>query len=203
MLTFEHMRNAHSAATQALDAAVQAVPADHFAAPTPCSDWAVADLLAHQQGQNHGFALAIEEGDAPVDAFAPQPWDSERWQTGSARLVSAFAAADPQAQVVLREVGPGQAIPLPIVLSMHLADTIIHHWDLATALGESYTPEPDAVEATWEILSQVPDGGPRGETGASFALRVPSTDDNQWHQALALSGRDPQWSRPTQTGRLS
>lgn len=193
MLTFEEMKDTHKIAAHALDTATQDVAADRLADATPCADWTVAALLAHQQGQNHGFAQAIQNGDAPAETFAPQPWEAERWLAGSANLVAAFAAADPEAQAVLREIGT-QAIPLPIVLSMHLADTIIHHWDLAAALGRPYAPEPDAVDATWEILTQVPDGGSRGEPGASFARRVATTDEDRWHQTLALSGRDPSWS---------
>lgn len=196
MLTFEQLQAAHRSATAQLDAAVADLSPDQFSLSTPCADWTVADLLAHQQGQNHAFALALEQGEAPVEAFAPQTWDSEHWRTASSAVVAAFASVEPERTVVLREVGES-AIPAQMVLVMHLTDTVIHHWDLATALGVPFKPQDaDAIEATWEILSQIPDDESRTESGSSFAPRVTVTDDDHWTQAIALSGRDPRWLRP-------
>lgn len=196
MLTFEQLQAAHRSATAQLDAAVADLSPDQFSLSTPCADWTVADLLAHQQGQNHAFAQALEQGDAPVEAFAPQPWDVEQWSTAASAVVAAFASVAPERTVVLREVGES-VIPAQMVLVMHLTDTVIHHWDLAKALGAPYKPEDeDAIEATWEILAQIPDAASRTEPGSSFAPRVSVTDDDHWTQAIALSGRDPEWVRP-------
>lgn len=194
MPTFDQLRQFHRDAAEALDRRVLELPADRLISLTPCADWSVADLLAHHQGQNHGFALAVEQGDAPTETFDPQTFDPEEWQAASARLLAAFAGVqDPDGPVVLRVDGADRAIPAQTILVMHLIDTVIHHWDLAAALGIDFTPDEAAIEVTWELLAGIPDGPPRGNPGAPFGAVVTTEDTNRWHQALAFSGRDPGW----------
>lgn len=194
MPTYDELRHHHRDAAEALDRRVLDLPADRLSVRTPCADWSVADLLAHHQGQNHGFALAVEQGDAPIATFDPQPFDPDRWQAASTQLQAAFAGvADPDGPVVLRVDGADRAIPAQIILIMHLIDTVIHHWDLAAALGIDFTPGESAVEVTWELLSGIPDGPPRGKPGAPFGAVVTTEEADRWHQALAFSGRDPSW----------
>lgn len=194
------MAQFHRDATRDLDQRVAGLTAHQLVLPTPCKDWSVADLLAHHQGQNHGFALAVEQGDAPADAFDPQPWHLPRWQTASARLCAAFAdAADPDGSVVLRVDGAERVMPARVILTMHLIDTVIHHWDLAAALGIDFSPAESAVDVTWEMLSGIPDGPPRGQPGAPFGPLVSAEGASRWHQALAFSGRDPSWRAPAET----
>ncbi|MGO1974448.1 MAG: TIGR03086 family metal-binding protein [Propionibacteriaceae bacterium] len=200
MFTFAELAQLHRAAAHGLDNRVVDVRADQLVRPTPCAGWSVADLLAHHQGQNHGFALAVEHGDAPTEAFDPQPWDPARWQTASTRLQAAFVdVQDPEASVALRVDGADRPIPAQVILTMHLIDTVIHHWDLAAALGIDFSPAEGAVEATWEMLSGIPDGPPRGQPGAPFGPLINAEGASRWHQALAFSGRDPSWQAPAQT----
>lgn len=194
MFTFAQLAQFHRDAAQALDTQAVNVEAEQLALPTPCADWSVAELLAHHQGQNHGFALAVEHGDAPPEVFDPQPWDPARWQTASTHLQVAFAGVqDPEASVVLRVDGADRPIPAQVILTMHLIDTVVHHWDLAAALGIDFSPAEGAVEATWEMLSGIPDGPPRGQPGAPFGPLINAQGTSRWHQALAFSGRDPSW----------
>lgn len=195
MFTYTHLLDLHRDAVGDLDRRTLGTSTDHLTAQTPCADWSIADLLAHHQGQNHGFASAVEHGDAPTESFDPQPFTPDGWRLESERLQAAFAGVqDPEAPVVLRVDGADRPIPAQVLLTMHLIDTVIHHWDLAAALGTDFTPAADAVEATWEMLSGIPDGPPRGKPGAPFGPTVSTDGANRWHQALAFSGRDPHWS---------
>src|ERR1041384_3040555 len=75
---------------------------------TPCGDWTLTDLLAHMIGQNHGFAAAVRDGDAPHEAFAPRAFTVDdlrpAWTACAEDLNAAFAAALPQSRVRLIEV---------------------------------------------------------------------------------------------------
>jgi hypothetical protein len=74
---------------------------------------------------------------------------------------------------------------------MHLLDTVVHTWDVATALGEHYRPEHVLVDLVAAGAKQVPDGEARTRPGAAFApaLQVSTTDP--WALTLARLGRNP------------
>lgn len=164
---------------------------------TPCTAWDLAALLAHLVGQNEGFAAAVQHArQAPpsgvaVEAFAPVAWSPEAF-TGSVRRVrEAFAGARPGDVVQLPEVAPGRRIPMPVVVGMHLIDTLVHTWDVAQALGRPWRPpEADLVAAGLEQARRVPDGEARRRPGAAFAPAVTGAGD-AWEQALARLGREP------------
>src|SRR5262245_27579189 len=89
--------------------------------PTPCAGWDLRTLLAHMTGQDYGFAAAAL-ADVTVEAFAPR---DDAWEGGATAVVEAFAAADPERQVLLPEFN-GMRFPLPVVVGFHLVDTLVH-----------------------------------------------------------------------------
>jgi uncharacterized protein (TIGR03086 family) len=178
-------------------------PAD-LALPTPCAGWDLRALLEHMTGQDHGFAAAVDAaragGEADAAAFAPRPLGPSPAATLAAGLdavVAAFADADGLEEPVLMPEF-GVRLPLTTVAGMHLVDTLVHGWDVATALGAQaeYDArlEPEVVAAGLGIAEQVPDDASRDAPGAPFARAVPTTDDaDAWTRTLCLLGRDPAW----------
>lgn len=73
MSDIETELEAHRRSLQDVTALIEEIGAADFGRPTPCGDWTLSELLAHMIGQNHGFAAAVREGDAPLEAFAPRP----------------------------------------------------------------------------------------------------------------------------------
>jgi uncharacterized protein (TIGR03086 family) len=168
--------------------------------PTPCPPWDLHALLGHMIGQNHGFAAALEIGagpavDVPVSAFAPRPPGPDlvsEWKVSTDRLTVAFDRADLACPVLLPEISEQFRFPAAMVIGFHLLDTVVHGWDVATALGVAYRPDDELVAVTLRIAEQVPDGPVREQPGASFAPALPVPDGTDpWHRALALLGRTP------------
>jgi uncharacterized protein (TIGR03086 family) len=172
---------------------VSRVGDDGFDRRTPCTEWNVGQLLAHMIGQNVGFAAAVGSGDAPEASYR---WPDltaagaqAQWQQSADRLLAAFAAADPDAAVVLREFPPGrQQFRASQVLGIHLLDTAVHCWDLATALGEGYRPDEAVVRIVAEQARMI---GGSGAANPVFDPARPTDRTDPWAVALALLGREP------------
>ena len=177
-------------------------PAD-LARPTPCTGWDLRALLEHMTGQDHGFAAAVRAartgGEVDVAAFAPRPLGPSPAATLTAGLdevVAAFAeGAD--GLVLLPEFGA--RLPVPVIVQMHLIDTLVHGWDVAAALGvqADYVERLDAevVAAALAMSEQVPDDESREAPGAPFAHALPApAGADPWTRVLTLLGRDPAWT---------
>jgi uncharacterized protein (TIGR03086 family) len=111
------------------------------------------------------------------------------WQTSVDDLVAAFADADLDAKVVEVELHPTQPLPIAVLVQAQFLDTVVHTWDVATALGEPYTPPSDVADAVFQIAQPIPDDERREKPGAAFA-RALNADGTTWERALALLGRD-------------
>jgi uncharacterized protein (TIGR03086 family) len=176
------------------DLLVGPTPAD-LARPTPCAGWNLRQLLAHMVGQNHGFAAAAEH-DVGIEAFADRPMDRDvprTWSESADRVADALAAAvavDGRTILLAEFAGYGR-LPAPLVLGMHLLDSVVHGWDVATALGVPYRPDDDLVAVTLQIARTVPAGAGREQPGASFAPPVAGDTGDPWVEALRLLGREP------------
>jgi hypothetical protein len=72
---------------------------------------------------------------------------------------------------------------------MHLLDTVVHTWDVTTALGAGERPDDELVAAVLEQARLVPAGPARTAPGAAFAPALPAVDADPWAEALALLGR--------------
>jgi len=183
------LRAQHRLAVEQAGEFVRRVQPGHLARPTPCGDWTLADLLAHMVGQHFGFGAAARHGDAPVEAYAPRPFDLAVWDESVADLLAAFAAADPAGQAVLREIAPA-ALPMAFVFSAQLLDTVVHTWDVAQSLGEPYEPSAELAETVAAIARAVPDDARRTRPNAAFAPALASTG-SAWERTLAQLGRQP------------
>jgi uncharacterized protein (TIGR03086 family) len=180
----------HAEAIALIDALVAQVAAADLARPTPCADWTVGDLLAHEIGQHLGFAAAARHGDAPESAYEPVAFDDEAWSRSVAELLGAFAEADPTSDVLERELAP---FPLPFgfIVGAQLLDVLAHTWDLARALGREFEPPAHLAAEFLAIAQNIPDTA-YGE-GQAFGERF-ATDGSIWEQGLRLLGRDPEWA---------
>jgi uncharacterized protein (TIGR03086 family) len=160
--------------------------------PTPCAGWDLGALLAHMVGQHHGFAAAVRDGDAPVEAYAPRDVTGRiaaEWQESVDVLLAAFATADLDRPVRLVEISTDRRLPAGVAVSFQLLDTVVHTWDVATALGAEFGPDPELASTTLALARLVPQGDGRLRPGAAFAPVVTAASDDDWTQALALTGR--------------
>lgn len=182
----------HRRSIDAVRPVVTRVNAADLDRPTPCAGWDLRTLLAHMIGQDRGFAAAAGD-DVPIAAFAPREPTPGAWSAGASAVVTAFAAADPQRQVLLPEFN-GARFPLTAVVGFHLIDTLVHGWDVAASLGIDVDYDDDLVAAAQAQAERVPDGDLRTAPGSPFARALPeAVHSTGWPRTLALLGRDPRW----------
>jgi uncharacterized protein (TIGR03086 family) len=189
-------RPLHLRALKLATSLVEQVGPEDAARPTPCPPWDLSALLSHMIGQNYGFAAAVaSETDVPLTAFAPRgpgQRPARDWATSAQVLADAFAGCDLARPVLLAEISGEQRFPAWMAVGFQLLDTVVHGWDVATALEMAHEPDDELVAATLGLAQLVPAGPAREQPGAAYAPVLPLTDGaGEWPRALALLGRDP------------
>lgn len=161
------------------------------AAPTPCSEYTVAQLREHVVQ----WAAAFAAGFADPGGQCPDPTATSVEGTGADQIREAargLADADPAGHGLV--IGGGE-LPADMSLSMILSEYQVHGWDLARAVGADWNPAEDGLEASLAFLPHMLTPDFQGE-GKSFAPRVDVADDAPaLDRLVALTGRDPGWTR--------
>lgn len=178
----------HRQAAALADVLVADVTPDDLSRDTPCEGWSLADLLAHQIGQQRGFAAAVRDGDAPIAAYAAVAFSPDRWRESAAEIREVFASADPQARVVLRELSD-TPLPFSVVVGAQLLDVVIHTWDIARSLSRDFMPPDELARAVAEVAAGLPASasGP----GRAFAPAIQHGEATLWERTLLRVGRRP------------
>lgn len=190
------LRGNHADALAAARAVLSRVSTDDLTRTTPCQHWDLRLLIEHMIGQNEGFAAAVARGDAPVEAYAQRPVDDSDalirgWDESVEHLLAAADASAPDQPVRLVEITPDASFPAEAAVRMHLLDTVVHTWDVATALGEHYRPDQVLLELVAAGALQVPGGEARTRPGAAFAPSRQTSTTDPWTLTLTRLGRSP------------
>lgn len=179
-------------ATDQLATLVRAVTDGDLKAPTPCPDYAVADLLDHINGLSVAFTMAALK--TPIDATAAG--DSSRLPLDfrdsiPARLAElAKAWRSPDAWEGMTAAG-GVDLPGEVAGAVALDEIVLHGWDLAKAIGAPFEVAPEHLEVVHGFVSSI---GPDDRDGSLFGAAVEvGSDAPLLDRVLGLSGRDPAW----------
>ncbi len=174
---------------------VEAVPADRWVAPTPCSEWNVRELVNHVVGEDL-WTVPLLTGvtlDEVGDRFGGDLLGEDPPAAAIAAgrgAVDASARAVPAGGTVMLSYGEES---IDNYVGQLAADHLIHGWDLAVATGQDGTLDSELVAevgawfADWE--------GPY-RVGGVVAERTGRSDDPA-EDLLAGFGRDPAWQRPS------
>lgn len=187
------------AQAQVVSRLVAGVPDSGLAGPTPCPEYAVADLLDHIKGLAIAFRDAARKDLGPTTDTAPVPAGLSlpaAWREELPRLLGELGEAwkDPSAWTGMTRAG-GVDLPGEIAGAVAVDELLIHGWDLARATGQEYVPDGAALRAAHAFLLAAAQEE-RGE-GDIFGPVVPVPDDAPLlEQAVGLSGRDPGWTSP-------
>lgn len=161
-------------------------PAD-LDAPTPCSDFAVRDVLGHMIGGATQFAAAFR-GTPPTpvpDDVADLPDVVERAGAALGDLIAAIGAPGALDQTVAGPFGdmPGEAFARFVVL-----DGLVHGWDIATATGQAYAPSDRLVAEVDAFARQAI--APQMRDGDTFAAETTAPSGaTPMEQLAAFTGR--------------
>lgn len=133
---------------------VRNVGEDLWAAPTPCTEWSVHELVNHLVSEHYWArellaGRTIDDvgelfegdllGDDPVRAF------------GESVRVARAAVQAPAAMAATCHLSFGDT-PAPEYVGQLLVDEVVHGWDLAVATGQDAALDPTLVAVCWEGL---------------------------------------------------
>ena len=197
MPTIPDYRSYDAAAVRISAALVARVTPGDLAAPTPCAEWSLGDLLAHMTAQHHGFAAAAQGGGAALAVWQPTTSVDPvgDYARAAERVIAAFAPDDVlERHFDLPEFGPGFRVPGRQAISFHFIDYVVHGWDVARSLGIPLEVDDDMAAAGLVIARRVPDGPRRLSPDSAFRPGIPPPDDGTvLDQILAALGRSPAW----------
>ena len=169
------------------------------AAPTPCPQYQVADLLEHIGTMARAFTAAARKQTGPLTdqqgagdaARLPADWRT-RIPADLATLAQAWSAPDAWAGTTRIA---GMESPADMVGATVADELVVHGWDLAQATGQPYQSDPAAVGAarTFLDLFATPDA-PAGDDVAFGPSRPAPDRASDLDQVLALAGRNLSWT---------
>jgi uncharacterized protein (TIGR03086 family) len=188
-------------AQQAFTDRVHAVAEDQWQAPTPDTEWSVADLVGHLIEEHRWAAplmhgLDLESARKVVEGSRSLPVDggvggnlAEEWDEAAVESLDAFSEPDAVNRTVALSRGP---TPARDYLSEMIFDLVVHGWDLATAIGYSGDDLPDELVSA--VYEQAKKFGDLSATGMfEKPVDVPE-DARPIDKLVALTGRDPRRS---------
>lgn len=173
---------------------VENASADDLERPTPSADWNGREIANHfvlwtaYALEKRGLREEMGEDLTGRDFVGEAGWQAEY----EATLNRALAVwADPA--TFDGEIGTGGgAMAAREVAGMLLMEFVLHGWDLAKATGQDYVADPALGEGILAIVAPVAEMYRQYE-GFGAAVEVPD-DASALDKALALSGRDPNWT---------
>ncbi|MEE1772966.1 TIGR03086 family metal-binding protein [Streptomyces sp. JV185] len=192
------MKNEHTYLTEvAAEAAriARSVRAEQLDAPnSPCGDWDVRGLVNHWVlYTSHGLEHRALRKDLPEELTARDFTADADWaQQYAAQLDRAVAAwSDPAVWEGEVDLG-GSATPAADIAAMLIAETALHGWDVARSVGEEYRLSDGAAAYVLGVVDTMA-ALYRQYDGFADEVAVPASA-SVFEQALAHSGRDPQWT---------
>ena len=173
---------------------VAAVPEAAWAAPTPCTEWTVRQVLNHARidQQAYGLVLTGDRPDSdpfhPADTLAGDP--AAELDKVLRMVADAYAHLPADAEQVPTPLGP---LPLPIAAATAAMDAAVHAWDIAAATGQNRPLEPALAEGIWPAADRLVDQ--LRDSYRVFAPALEVRDEYDRAEALlAFLGRDPHWT---------
>jgi uncharacterized protein (TIGR03086 family) len=175
------------------------IPDELLDAPTPCPAYTLGDLVDHVGGAALAFtgAATKDRGDATSQGPSGDASRlSDDWRTRIPRDLAALADAwrDPDAWTGMTKAG-GVELPGEVAGLVALDELVVHGWDVARAMGQSYDCDAPSLEAVHAFVSQFSEPGQEEARAGLFGPVVGVPEDAPLvDRVIGLTGRDPAWS---------
>ena len=177
-----------------------AVRADQWRLRTPCTDWNVRQLVNHMTRGNLGYVALARGGSAAeflahrdADALGADPVGA--YARSVRECLAAFRAPDALMRAVDYPLG---RLPGAQALAVRSADTLIHTWDLARAVGGDERLDPALVGWADDRLDDIYAGLAETPVAAETTHRFFAAPDptappptSRQHALLHRFGRTP------------
>lgn len=198
-MSMESLLERFAQASEGFAGVLAAVRLEQWVWPTPCSEWTVRDVVNHMARGNLNYVRLLEGADRAAflrwrdaDALGADPVG------GYARSVrecaAAFARPDAAERVLDYPLG---AVTGRQALAVRTADSIVHTWDLACAVGADRRLDPDLVGWLDDHLTEIYAGlaeTPLDPDSSHRFFAVPGSAPagaSRQDRLLRLLGRDP------------
>jgi uncharacterized protein (TIGR03086 family) len=184
--------------TEALDllsSAGAAVTGKQLDAPTPCTNWTVAQVLQHAAGDQLAWAAAAGTGSGPQD----NPFEPSGHLDGTVDELLAPAIATAQAawDTIAADAPrvptplPQGALPAATAAAACALDAAVHAWDITSALGQPSALAPQLAAQLLPAARAIVE--PLRQYGAYAPALEPEAGDDPAAELLRYLGRDPHW----------
>ncbi|MFG1647271.1 TIGR03086 family metal-binding protein [Amycolatopsis sp. NPDC049252] len=189
--TFTGLLDRFLLAAKGFEHHLRTVAPDGWHAPTPCTEWDVRQLANHMARGNLNYVGLVrgatrEEFLAQRDADALGDDPVTAFTASVAACADAFAGSGALDRVVDYPMGKLSGRQ---ALAVRTADSVVHTWDLARALGADDTLDPDLVAWVGDGYDDIFAGlaVDRFFAGQPAVARTASRQD----RLLTRFGRDP------------
>lgn len=189
-------------ASRAMRRLVERVRDDQLAAPTPCPEYTLGDLMQHVVELAEAFTLAGRKEQPPGGSTSPAPGDASRlpadWRQQAASWLRQLAEtwADPASWEGSTWIAGFEA-PASAVGATAVNELVVHGWDVARASGQPYVLDEASVPPCREFVASMSGPGSEATRGDAFGPPVPVPDDSSTlDEIIAGNGRDPAWTGP-------
>ena len=163
--------------------------------PTPCRSWDVQTLVEHMIDDLDQFTKAAAGGRPDWSGSVPTvagDWGNA-FRDRAPRLLAAWQEAGDLTATVQLPIGN---LPAAFVVNQQIAEFAVHSWDLGSATGQYYVPDPEVVSHAlrWASTALLPEYRGTEQAGFAFGPEIGTTDDQPAGVRLAaFFGRDPAW----------
>jgi uncharacterized protein (TIGR03086 family) len=185
-------------ALDATEHVITAVRDEQWAAPTPCPEWTVRDLVSHMVTSNHAFVRILSGAparapgspapDAPASGLADVPDRGlvEAYRDSAGALLAAFRQPGVLDRIHTVPIGP---VPGIAALHLRITEVLVHGWDLARATGQHAQFPEDLAEQELAFSRRKLGDIPAGRTPFGPPQPVPD-DAPAIDRLVALLGRN-------------
>jgi uncharacterized protein (TIGR03086 family) len=171
--------------------------------PTPCADFDVRHLLEHVANSARTFTNAARKSGDEAQPPGDGSELGDDWRTRLPRELAALVVAwrQPGAWDGMTQAA-GVDLPGERAGRFALDEIFLHSWDLARATGQELDHDEASLRAVHELIAELNEPQNQEVRDRLFGPVVTvALDAPELDQVLALTGRDPQWSRPPRPAR--
>jgi uncharacterized protein (TIGR03086 family) len=187
-------------AARTMSQLVAGVRDDQLAEPTPCTDYALGDLVQHVRVLAEAFTVSGRKEQPAGGSQPPAPGDASllsgdwREETAAWLVQLADVWSDPAAWEGTAWIAGFEA-PASAIGITAANELVVHGWDVARASGQELAFDDSALAPSREFVAMMSGPGSEDSRGDAFGPALPVPEGaSTLDEVIAGNGRDPVWS---------